>query len=762
MRRPVIAWAGALALVLASAVWTGPGTATATPAPGAASTVDTTATEVTDVTLRWGMSDEANNRSFAPGRHNFFSAGRVADPGRGGWTMTERDWRASAGTVRIEKRLADGSHRLATWDGLTTTADDTPIPSPTSGRFSDHTVVVSGGTGWVDPDSGRAHLDWDGQWTVVSYSGLGLLHVADVELNVGSDGTGRLTGTVTGYAASQQDLSAWDALPPRRVVLADLDDVAVGDEPVIDAVPAYTGVTYAASGDAPAQVRTGRRWGSWPQSYVDYLQASGQAAYWYSTGGATDPFKAPLPLSIGYVSGGETDVPPGDPVDTEVPGTPTRPGDGGDGGEDTDDPDDTGNDPDDGPDNGPDNGPGDDTDDAGPRDRGRFQVRNAQLRWGFNRESNNSGHAPGTYNFFSAGTIPNPGQGGTTLARADWRARAGTVRIEKQQPDGRYRLATWGGLGTTPDGEPLGSPTTAAFSGHQVVVGNGTGTVAPRQGRATIAWKGTWTVLYYSGMTYFHVSNPQLTVRRNQGVLRATLHGYGTSRDDTTEWDRLPRTRVVLARLGTVRLGGAKGFSVTPRYRGVRYDAPAGGTPQVRTGDSWGSFPAPFVDFQERTGQLSFWYSSGSATDPFKAPLPLTVSYRAKDPPRTPDDRTDDPREDRPDDRADDGADDGANDGADGGADDGADDGDTGSGTGADSPGSSSDEALAPSAPLAAAASPTLTLVAATTSPTTAGAVPAAPTTARPAPWPWLVGGFALALAALLPLLTRLVTRPPG
>ena len=52
---------------------------------------------------------------------------------------------------------------------------------------------------------------------------------------------------------------------------------------------------------------------------------------------------------------------------------------------------------------------------------------------------------------------------------------------------------------------------------------------------------------------------------------------------------------------------------------------PGGQTQQDRTGDGWGAWPQPFVDFQVQTGLGSYWYSSGGAADPHKAPDPVVV-----------------------------------------------------------------------------------------------------------------------------------------
>jgi len=279
--------------------------------------------------------------------------------------------------------------------------------------------------------------------------------------------------------------------------------------------------------------------------------------------------------------------------------------------------------------------------DDGDGDPTTFKVCDAVFRWGVNDESNNRGFAPGTFNFLSAGAVPNPGRGGatigndatwTTTKQVAWRARQGNVRIEKNTASGP-QLATFAGLRTGPKGESIPSPTSGIFSNHQVVISGGTGKVDPKKGTATITWTGSFGIVYYSGMTYFNVTNPTLEVTSTSARITAVASGFGTDMDDMTKWERLPDTKVVLADLGKVgpqKLRAPKGFTAAGKYLKVKYGPPGGGTPQVRSESHWGSFPKSYVDFQARTGQLSYWYSSGGSTDRFKVAKPVTVSWDAQ------------------------------------------------------------------------------------------------------------------------------------
>ena len=70
---------------------------------------------VDDAVFAWGISNEANNRAFAPGTYNLMSAG-VAPKTSGADTISESEWAATSGDVTIQKRSADGSYATATWE----------------------------------------------------------------------------------------------------------------------------------------------------------------------------------------------------------------------------------------------------------------------------------------------------------------------------------------------------------------------------------------------------------------------------------------------------------------------------------------------------------------------------------------------------------------------------------------------------------------------------------------------------------------------
>lgn len=95
--------------------------------------------------------------------------------------------------------------------------------------------------------------------------------------------------------------------------LAALPTVGLEDETGFAAEPAYRGVRINVRADGPSseQLREGPDWGSFPQDFVNFQVDTGQAAYWYSSGGIRDAAK---PASTVYVSyDAEHTTPPSGP-----------------------------------------------------------------------------------------------------------------------------------------------------------------------------------------------------------------------------------------------------------------------------------------------------------------------------------------------------------------------------------------------------------------------------------------------------------------
>ncbi len=269
------------------------------------------------------------------------------------------------------------------------------------------------------------------------------------------------------------------------------------------------------------------------------------------------------------------------------------------------------------------------------RTAGAFTVSNAQLRWGLNQEAGSAAFFGGCH-FLSAGAVGNTG-GSRLWTESDgfFRAREGSVTIERPVAAAGsvgQRQASFAERCSDPSGRQV---TGGASSGITAVIADGTGSVDPATGSARIDWTGSFTVVSYGGLAYWWVTDPVLTLSGGTGTLRATVAGFGTSREDTTVWQELAPRTVDLATLRGVDLTGSLGFATDPAYRGVQVELPAGATPQVRTGPDWGAFPQSLVDFHQLTGLASYWYSSGGSTDARKPASTLYISYSA-DAPLTP------------------------------------------------------------------------------------------------------------------------------
>ncbi|OFS27562.1 cell surface protein, partial [Brevibacterium sp. HMSC07C04] len=141
--------------------------------------------------------------------------------------------------------------------------------------------------------------------------------------------------------------------------------------------------------------------------------------------------------------------------------------------------------------------------------------------------------------------------------------------------------------------------------------------------------EGSFTLVYYSGYTYWSVSDPKLEVKNGKGKLTGTFSGYGTDMEDLSKWEKLNPVEGTIADFenNTVELD-ENGFTVTPDYEGIDSGQPD----QNKEKDGWGSFPRSWVDYNVQTGQTQYWYTSGGAADPRKKPTALTVKYTAEEP----------------------------------------------------------------------------------------------------------------------------------
>ncbi|MGA1836127.1 fibronectin type III domain-containing protein [Herbiconiux sp. 11R-BC] len=249
-----------------------------------------------DAVLRWGLNDETNNGAYFGGC-NYLSAGRTPDPG-GSAVFAPSQYSADAQNVVIEKPDASGRYVRASWDTKCLDRTGAPLGSGTTTPFGGNQFVMSGGTGQVDVATGSASIRWDADVTVVYYGGLSFWYLSDPVLTV-ENGAGTLTATVGGFGSDRDDASTWVPLAERSVTLAVFSGVQVGADG-FTVTPDYRGVAVSVPAGQSAQARSGADWGAFPQSFIDFHGASGQAAYWYSSGGQADSAKVALPFAIGY------------------------------------------------------------------------------------------------------------------------------------------------------------------------------------------------------------------------------------------------------------------------------------------------------------------------------------------------------------------------------------------------------------------------------------------------------------------------------
>lgn len=282
--------------VLAAAAVIAVGLSTFAALPASAAELD-----VSDAVLTWGVTNEANSGAFFGGC-NFLSAGVAGNTGSSRvWTESDGFYSASAGNVEIVKPNAAGDGTTnPTWaTKCQTPAGTTVNTSATS--WSDTKVTISAGSGHVDPATGEASIQWDGDFSVVFYGGLTYWTASDPLLTVDSDGTGTITATASGYGASQGS-SKWETIAPRTITLANLTGVVV-DEDGFTVTPDYLGVAAPAGAGQIAQSPANTaHWGSFPSDFIDFQLLTGQSSYWFSSGLAADVKKPALPVTVEYAT----------------------------------------------------------------------------------------------------------------------------------------------------------------------------------------------------------------------------------------------------------------------------------------------------------------------------------------------------------------------------------------------------------------------------------------------------------------------------
>lgn len=209
--------------------------------------------------------------------------------------------------------------------------------------------------------------------------------------------------------------------------------------------------------------------------------------------------------------------------------------------------------------------------------------------------------------------------------KATYKNTEGNVVIVFRPKDGSAEHATtyettWAHLPIKPSDPPTGD--------LQLVRLNNGLVDRDADGGGTIRWNATWSINFYGGLVPFTITNPVLTWdAHGTGTLTGDLSGWGSSMDNPdVKFPLEPALGATIATFSNATIDQSGTFSATPDYAGVEVTTTDDASPQLRTGDGWGSWPQSFVDFQFKTGLSSYWYSSGGAADAWKAPSPLTVS----------------------------------------------------------------------------------------------------------------------------------------
>ncbi|WP_271985251.1 fibronectin type III domain-containing protein [Pseudoclavibacter terrae] len=262
----------------------------------AADPAEAASTPIAGVDLSWTLNDEAGGGAYFGGC-NFLSAGASGDNGKSAVWTDDSLYSASAGNVTITKPDAAGNQVPATWESRCLDAGGSQVGTD-AGSTSANQVNLADGTGSVDLEAGSASISWDGAFTVVFYGGMTYWSVDELTLEL-ENGKGTLTGTAGGFGADMDDPSTWQPLTERTVTLATIDatpaDLTASGATL---TPDYRGVEAGNVGTP--QTREGDDWGSWPQDFVAFHEATGQSSYWYSSGGRADPKKVAAPITLSF------------------------------------------------------------------------------------------------------------------------------------------------------------------------------------------------------------------------------------------------------------------------------------------------------------------------------------------------------------------------------------------------------------------------------------------------------------------------------
>lgn len=245
-----------------------------TPSP-----TEPTGTTLKNAQLRWSLNTLLHQTPHFG--KNFLSAGTLPDTGGG--ELPRNVWKQSEGPVQIQ-RASGNTYVAATWDGF--------------GAGTDHQVVIDGGTGTVDAAAGTARISWRGSFGVARYSGMTAFSVTDPALIV-ENGNGRLEAVLSGFGVSRDGNGSGNAsgpIGPTTVVLADLGAMDLSSPAGLTKTPAFYDVRVS---HAEQKADGQGRWGSFPPSFIAFVDQVGQAPFWM-TSGSDDDAKPGSPVVVSF------------------------------------------------------------------------------------------------------------------------------------------------------------------------------------------------------------------------------------------------------------------------------------------------------------------------------------------------------------------------------------------------------------------------------------------------------------------------------
>lgn len=275
---------------------TAPATTT-TAAPTTTTTAPNPVRSVTNARLTFQLNNESDQVSHS-GAPNYWAAGAHATGqtkyvGTAGNVTVQRLWQNQPVTVGTGN---------ATWANRTRAADGVTTATQGNALTYGYRAVLTGGTGTVNSNTGAATIQWTGTFTVNYYGGLVPFWISNPRLVVAANGTGTLTGTLQGIGSDIDDQTQQTPIGPvNNVTLAEFTGLN-GGTTGFTSTPKFLGVT-APSGLATPQIPAGLSspawWGSYPASYVNFMEQMGLGSFWYSSG-SRDDSKPSLPVSVAY------------------------------------------------------------------------------------------------------------------------------------------------------------------------------------------------------------------------------------------------------------------------------------------------------------------------------------------------------------------------------------------------------------------------------------------------------------------------------